>query len=41
VRWPPAWELVSPDGKDVSMEDEESPSVGSVSRQRLVESVAD
>jgi hypothetical protein len=49
VRWPPAWELVgwsnepvvgySPAGKDVSMEDEEYPSVGSVTRQRLLETV--
>jgi hypothetical protein len=28
-------------GKDVSMEEEETPSVGSVTRQRLVETVTD
>jgi hypothetical protein len=30
-----------PDGRDVSTEDEESLSVGSVTRQRLVETVTD
>jgi hypothetical protein len=31
----------SPDGEDVSTEEEKSPSVGFVTRQRLVETVTD
>jgi hypothetical protein len=31
----------SPDSKDMSMEDEVSPSVGSITGQRLVETVTD
>jgi hypothetical protein len=39
-QWVQLWGYL-PDGNDVSTEDEESPSVGSVTRQRLVEIVSD
>jgi hypothetical protein len=51
VRWPPAWELIIwsyesalgylPAGTDMSTIDEESQSVGSVIRQRLLETITD